>query len=137
MATIFGMLKEHVDRFVSTIRCNTVAVIFESSDRGDPLAKRHFGELTLQQGYHIPPTEHRFMPKSAHEPGLEIAHFIANAAGGQARHRHRGKQGFAKNYEAVFHQFPPPFSQFSYIAEVGGSPEDGQAWVQGTRRPEP
>jgi hypothetical protein len=137
MSPVFGMLKEHVARLVSGIPCKTVALIFESSERGDPLVERYFGELSLQQGDHVLPTEHCFMPKSSGEPGLEVADFIASAAGSQARRRHRGTSGFAKDYEAVFFQFPPPFSQFFHIAEVGGSPEDHQAWVQGTRHQEP
>jgi hypothetical protein len=111
-------------------------LIFESSERGDPLVRQHFGELgLLEEGRRIA-TEHCFMPKSANEPGLELADFVASTAGTQARFYHRGKTGFAKDYQVVFHQFPPPFLQFFHIAEVGGSSEGHEAWIQGVRRTE-
>jgi hypothetical protein len=134
MAAVMGMLKQHIARLVSRLPCTTVALIFESSERGYPLVRRHFGELRLMEDERPIPTEHCFMPKSAGEPGLELADFIASAAGTQARFYHRGKTGFAKDYQAVFHQFPPPMSQFFHIGEVGGSRESREAWIQGVRR---
>jgi Protein of unknown function (DUF3800) len=135
-APVMGMLKQHIARLVSLLPCSTIALIFESSQRGDPLVRQHFGELGLVENERPLPTEHCFMPKSAGEPGLEIADFVANAAGSQARFYLRGKTAFAQDYQAVFHQFPPPGSQFFYIGEVGGSPEDQGAWVLGFRRKE-
>jgi hypothetical protein len=136
MADCVGMLKKHIARIVELLPCTTVALIFESSQRGDPLVQQHFGELGLLEEGRPIPTEHCFMPKSAREPGLEIADFVASAAGSQARFYHRGKTGFAKDYQDVFHQFPPPMSQFFHIAEVGGSPENKEAWIKGVRRSE-
>jgi hypothetical protein len=142
MVPVMGMLKQHIARFVSRLPstvCTTVALIFESSERGDPLVKQYFGELGLVEDERPIPTEHCFMPKSAGEPGLEVADFVANAAGTQARFYHRRKRGkteFAKDYQAVFHRFPPSISQFFWISEVGGSRERHEAWVQGTRRTE-
>jgi hypothetical protein len=136
MAAVMGMLKQHIARIVERLPCSTVALIFESSQRGDPLVRQHFGELGLLEEGRPIPTEHCFMPKSAGEPGLEIADFIASAAGSQARFYHRGSTGFAKDYQAVFHQHPPPGSQFFHIAEVGGSRETQDAWVEGVKRSE-
>lgn len=136
MAPVMGMLKLHIARIVERLPCSTIALIFESSQRGDPLVQQHFGELgLLDQGRPIP-TEHCFMPKSAGEPCLEIADFVASAAGSQARLYHRGRTGFAKDYRDVFHQHPPPGSQFFHIAEVGGSREAQEAWIEGARRTE-
>jgi len=134
MAVVMGTLKQHLARLVAVLPCSTVALIFESSERGDPLVRRYFGELGLLEDERPIPTEHCFTPKSAREPGLEIADFVASAAGTQARFYHRGKQEFAKDYQAVFHQFPPPGSQFFHITEVGGSSEKQEACVQGVRR---
>jgi len=136
MAAVMGMLKKHIARLVSQLPCTTVVLIFESSERGDPLVQQHFGELGLLEEERPIPTEHCFMPKSAAEPGLELADFVASDAGSQARFYHRGRTDFAKDYQAVFHRFPPPFSQFFHIAEVGGSRENRDAWVQGVRRTE-
>jgi len=139
MVPVMGMLKKHIARFVSRLPptvCTSIALIFESSERGDPLVKQHFGELGLVEDERPIPTEHCFMPKSAREPGLEIADFVVSAAGTQARFYHRGKTEFAKDYQAVFHQLPPPISQFFHISEVGGSRGSHEAWVQGTRRTE-
>lgn len=137
MAAVMGMLKEHIARITSVLPCSAVALIFESSERGDPLVQRYFGELNLTENGTQLPTEHCFMPKSANEPALEIADFIVNAAGTQARFRHKDKEDFAKDYQAVFHQFPAPFSQFFHIQQVGGSAEEHEAWIKGVRRAEP
>jgi hypothetical protein len=136
MAAVMRMLKEHIARVVPLLPCSTVALIFESSERGDPLVRQHFGELELLKNQRPVPIEHCFMPKSGREPGLELADFVASAAGSQVRFYHRGKTDFAQDYQAVFRQFPPPFSQFFHIKEVGGSHESHEAWVHGFRRTE-
>jgi len=136
MAAVMGMIKQHIARIVERLPCSTVAVIFEASQRGDPLVQKHFGELGLMENERLIPTEHRFMPKSSGEPGLEIADFVASAAGSQARFYHQGKKAFAKDYQDVFHQHPPPYSQFFHIAEVGGARESNQVWVEGSKRSE-
>ncbi len=50
-----------------------MALVFESSQRSDPLIMEHFGELRLPATGEPLPTEHCLMPKRANEPGLEIA----------------------------------------------------------------
>jgi hypothetical protein len=136
MAAVMVSLKKHIARLVSSLPCSSIALIFESSQRGDPLVRQHFGELGLLEDERPIPTEHCFMPKSSGEPGLEVADFVASAAGSQTRRYLRGETGFAKDYLDVFHQFPPPGSYFFYIGEVGGSRESREAWVQGFRRTE-
>jgi hypothetical protein len=136
MAAVMGVLKEHIARLVSSLPCSSVALIFESSKRGDPLVRKHFGELGLLENERPVPIGHCFMPKSAREPGLEVADFVASAARSQTRHYLEGKTGFAKDYQDVFHQFPPPGSYFFYIGEIGGSRESQEAWVHGFRRKE-
>jgi uncharacterized protein DUF3800 len=136
MAPVMVMLKQHIARLVSVVPCTHVALIFESSDRGDPLVRQYFGELGLRATDIDIPIEHCFMPKSSREPALELADFVASAAGSQTQRYHRGQTGFARDYEAVFHAFPVPMSQFFHIAGVGGSREDQEAWVEGVKRRE-
>jgi hypothetical protein len=113
--------------------CTSVALIFESSQRGDPLVIQHFGELELQENDKPLPTEHCFMPKSSGEPALEIADFIVNAAGSQARRQLRGISGFAQDYQAVFHRLPQQYGHFFLITDVEGSAENTEATVRGLR----
>jgi hypothetical protein len=131
MVPVIGMLKAQIGRVAARVPCTTMALVFESSQRGDPLIMQHFEELQLPANGKLLPTEHCFMPKSAGEPGLEIADFIVNAAGSQARRQLRGTPGFAQDYEAVFHQLPSPYAEFFLITDVGGSAEGREAYVQG------
>jgi hypothetical protein len=85
MTAVMGTLKQHIARLASRLPCTSVALIFESSERGDPLVQKYFGELGLVEDGRPISIEHCFMPKSAAEPGLELADFIASAAGTQAR----------------------------------------------------
>lgn len=130
MAPVMGMLKKQIARVAARVPCTTVAVIFESSQRADPLLMRHFDELQLSDDGVQLPTEHCLMPKSAGEPGLEIADFIVNAVGTQARRHLRGTAGFSQDFQAVFHQLTPPYAQFLLITDVGGSAEGHEAYVQ-------
>jgi hypothetical protein len=132
-APVMGILKQQVCRVAALTTCRTVALVFESSQRADPVLMKHFGELELEENGRALPVEHCIMPKSAAEPGLEIADFIINAAGSQTRRHLRGTSGFARDYEAVFHQLPRPFGQFSLITEVDGDREGRSASVQGVR----
>jgi hypothetical protein len=138
VAPVLGMLKAQIARVAARVPCTALALIFESSQRGDPLIMEHFGELQLPTTGKALPTEHCLMPKIAKEPGLEIADFIVNAAGSQARRQLRGTPGRARDYEAVFHQLPPAYAEFFLITDVGGSVERREAYVQGvgSKRPE-
>jgi hypothetical protein len=129
MAPMMGMLRQQVAQVASRTPCGTVALIFESSERGDPLVMQHFGILELEENERSIPTEHCIMPKSAGEPGLEIADFIVNAAGSQARRLLQGTLGFAQDYQAVFHQLPSPYAQFCLITDVSANAESGMVSV--------
>ena len=73
------------------------------------------------------------MPKSSGESGLEIADFIVNAAGSQARRQLRGISGFAQDFQAVFHRVPRQYGHFFIITEVDGNAENSEAVVRGLR----
>lgn len=85
-----------------------VALIFEASQRGDALVEQFFGGTSIQISGKKIPVKKGLMPKSASNAALEVADFIVNAAGGQSRHWHDGRQGFRADFEAVFHTKSAP-----------------------------
>ena len=134
MSPVLGMLKEQIARVVELTPCTTVALIFESSQRGDPPLMQHFGELDLRDNDKPLPTEHCLMPKKSGEPALEVADFIVSAAGSQTKRQLRGTSSFAPDYRDVFHKVPREYAQFCLITEVGAAAESNEAFVRGLRQ---
>lgn len=133
MAAVTAMLKQQVARVAALTPCSAVALIFEQSQRGDPLLMQHFGTLALEENGNPIPTEHCIMPKRTAEPGLEVADFVVNASGSQARRQLRGRSGFALDYQKVFHQLPLPYGQFCLITDVHRSADDARVTVTALR----
>ena len=129
---VMGGLYEHVVGVAELIPCKAIAMVVESSQRADPMLKQHFGELKLENRELILSVEHWLMPKSAAEPGLEIADFIINAAGSQTRRYLEGKPGVSLDFQDVFGRLPPEGCRFSIVTKVDGY-EDGRVRVQGVR----
>jgi hypothetical protein len=75
-----GALQEDIASMAGRIPCAAVTIIVESSQRADPILKQCFGELKPDGVKLTIPVKHCLMPKSAAEPGLEIADFIISAA---------------------------------------------------------
>jgi hypothetical protein len=80
-----------------------VAFLFEASKRGSPLIEKYFGPTIVHVGAQRIPTHNGFIEKRFGLEGLEVADFIAQAAGGQAHSQHKGKSGFRKDFAAIFH----------------------------------
>ena len=80
-----------------------VAFLFEASERGSPLIERYFGPTIVHVGAQRIPTHNGFIEKRFGLEALEVADFIAHAAGGQAHSHHKGKNGFRKDFDVVFH----------------------------------
>jgi hypothetical protein len=77
--------------------------VHEASDRGDKLLERYIGKLTVRaDGVEIPSFQ-GLIEKKFGDPALEVAHFVINAAGGQANHWSKKRPGFRKDFKAVFH----------------------------------
>jgi len=102
---------------------DSLALIFESTQRGNHLAESYFGAFEVKHEKHGDlPTEKYFMDKSVGEPGLEIADFIINAAGRHVRHFMRtGQREPNEMFKAIFHSVPRPLVQYMEIESAEAS----------------
>ncbi len=126
MSDIHTALPEGIDghRAISSVTVNfvkrlaatfphisMVALVFESSERGDKLVQRDFDlarmDLVNETGRRIE-VDGCFMPKASMEAGLEIADLVAHTAGRQRRHQLLGKGGATKDFEAMYWHSPIP-----------------------------
>jgi hypothetical protein len=82
-----------------------VALLHEASQRGDPLVEKYFGPTFIHVDGQPVKVHHGLVPKSALE-GLEVADFIAQAAGRQAWNKAKGSPGFRKDFRSIFHADP-------------------------------
>jgi len=106
----------------AAFRYNSVVLIVESSERGDPLAEKWLSRISILREYESGrkeevPMRHFFLPKQLNEPGLEVADFIAHTAGREGRARLRGKES-VKDFKHVFHPRNPRLSEFLYITQA-------------------
>jgi len=115
---VMELLKKYVVSIISVTPCQSVALIFEQSERGDPLLQQYFAMLEVQEDDRPIPVEHCICPKSSAEPGLEIADFIVNAAGSETRRRAQKTPGFARDFQAVFQAVPEALCRFCMIERV-------------------
>lgn len=72
------------------------------------------------------------MPKSANEPGLEVADFIVSAAGSQVQRRLRKKAGLAPDFNDVFGRLPPEGARYREVTRATVH-ADGQVSIDGVR----
>jgi hypothetical protein len=80
-----------------------IVFVHEASDRGDELLERYIGKLAVRtDGVEIPVFQ-GLMEKKFGDPALEVADFVINAAGGQAKHWSQKHTDFRRDFKAVFH----------------------------------
>jgi hypothetical protein len=84
-----------------------MAVVIESSERADTLLQASLRDLRLEVGGTVLPADVYFMPKSAHEPALEVADFLIHTAGAQAKWKIEGRSGFRRDYTAMYQSLDP------------------------------
>ena len=115
---VYEMLKKYVAQAAAVTRCDSVALIFESSERADAILQSEFGIFVPRQGDVQLPVEFCFMPKAAKEPALEVADFVANAVGGMARRMIEGRRDFGADFCSIFHDPPPNVVRYMHIDGV-------------------
>jgi hypothetical protein len=103
-----------------------VAFIFEASERGDALVQRHFRDITVAIDGVTVPIHLGIMPKWAGDEALEVADFIVQAAGRQARRWDTGDSRFRRDFQAVFHA-NRLWSSFNAIATIAEDRQVKQA----------
>ncbi|MBI2926050.1 MAG: DUF3800 domain-containing protein [Verrucomicrobia bacterium] len=93
---------------------DSLALIFESSQRGDKLVRRWFSSLRVaDENNKQLPVHFCFMDKAQREPGLEVADCIVNTAGRHVRHALRtGKREAHEMFAAIFQSVPRPLVHF-------------------------
>jgi hypothetical protein len=97
---------------------SSVAIILEHSERLSPKLEEVFSDFNLTEDGRKIPIDFYWMAKTAREPALEVADFIANATGTEVRHRMAGKPDYAKNFKAFFHHCDPRLMSFIDIGKV-------------------
>jgi Protein of unknown function (DUF3800) len=103
---VYEMLKKYVAQAAAVSRCDSVALIFESSERADAILQSEFGLFDPRQADGQLPVELCLMPKAAKEPALEAADFVANSIGGMARRMIAGRRDFPADFCSIFHSVP-------------------------------
>jgi hypothetical protein len=91
-----------------------VAFIHEASNRGDELLERYFGESVVVIDGKPVTAHHAIMSKG--DEALEVADFVVQAAGGQARHGIHPGRPVRRDFEVVF-RANPLWSSFFAVSE--------------------
>lgn len=92
--------------------------LHEASDRGDKVLQRHFGRLGIAINGKELPIERGIISKVDGGPALEVADFIVQAVGGQARTNLSEKPRFRKDFDAIFKSVPDPLCSYIYVTKV-------------------
>jgi hypothetical protein len=103
MRIIVETLKHRVVDVAKYSPFRSMAVIFENNERANALIEAYFGDFRLEENATPLPVDFYFMPKSANEPLLEVAGFVANAIGGHVRRNMvDGRPNFRRDFQPSF-----------------------------------
>jgi hypothetical protein len=92
-----------------------VAFIHEASERGDKLLQQYFGPSVVKIDGRRVNVHHGILSKG--DEALEVADFVVQAAGGQARRGIRPDRPIRRDFEVIFHA-NPLWSSFMAVDEV-------------------
>jgi hypothetical protein len=109
-----GLLRRRYEELIPRFRPMPVEVAFihEASDRGDALLQRYFGPSSVTIDGKPVRVHHGIMPKG--DEALEVADFIIQAAGGQARRGPPSGGAARKDFEVIF-QTDPLLTSFMFV----------------------
>lgn len=96
----------------------SVEIIFEHSQRLEKKIETAFCGFELQENGNTIPVGFSWMQKCYGEPALEVADFLANAVGKEARYRLKGKSGHERSFEAFFHHPDRRLVSFMEVTRV-------------------
>jgi hypothetical protein len=116
--TIAKVLQARINDIARWTPFDSLAVIFESSQRADRLIEAAFQGFALEEGGTPTPVECYFMRKEHGEPALEVADFVMHAVGRQARQNLKKRGDFVPDFCATFHAVDPKLTSFIEVASV-------------------
>lgn len=115
---VLASLKSRIAEITRWTPATSVHVVFEATERLRSQIEEGFGDLSLEENGIPIPCDSYFMPKSASEPGLEVADFVMHAAGRQARRQVRAIDGVEPDFAAVFHSVDRRMVSYIHITEA-------------------
>jgi hypothetical protein len=117
-------LLKRIERAALRFRLTSIALIVESSTRANSLVNQYLGpfdkvRIENDRGTIEAPIHRYFLPKYLNEPGMEVADFIMNAVGGQARSRLKNPScPPRKDFAAIIHSVPQHAVEYLAIEKV-------------------
>lgn len=119
---VSASLWEHILNVAKYFRFSSLAIIFEDSQRGNPLFQKHFSQKKIYLGKEKKEIEIMFciMAKNTLEAGLEIADFVIHTAGRQARKMNltEKKKEILPDFDCVFRKVDERIKSYIHITSA-------------------